>query len=86
METNLKAKAEKYETKAAQCEEWAREAMEGPERSLYGELADYYGKLATDFRQSSQGGASPSGFGSLAADPWDIPGLSPARAIGYSRA
>ena len=52
METNLKAKAEKYETKAAQCEEWAREAMEGPERSLYGELADYYGKLATDFRRS----------------------------------
>jgi hypothetical protein len=30
METNLKAKAEKYETKAAQCEEWAREATEGP--------------------------------------------------------
>jgi hypothetical protein len=51
METNLKAKAEKYETKAAQCEEWAREATEGPERSLYGELADYYGKLATDFRR-----------------------------------
>ena len=51
METNLKAKAEKYETKAAQCEEWAREATAGPERSLYGELADYYGKLATDFRR-----------------------------------
>jgi hypothetical protein len=51
METNLKAKAEKYETKAAQCEEWARRATEGPQRSLYEELAEYYGKLATDFRE-----------------------------------
>ena len=51
MEADLQAKAEKYETKAAQCEEWARQATEGPQRSLYEELAGYYGKLATDFRQ-----------------------------------
>jgi hypothetical protein len=51
METDLQAKAEKYETKTAQCEEWARQATEGPERALYEELAGYYGKLATDFRQ-----------------------------------
>jgi hypothetical protein len=29
MEVDLQAKAEKYETKAAQCEEWARQATEG---------------------------------------------------------
>jgi hypothetical protein len=38
METDLQAKAEKYETKTAQCEEWARQATEGPERALYEEL------------------------------------------------
>ena len=34
METDLQAKAEKYETKTAQCEEWARQATEGPERAF----------------------------------------------------
>jgi hypothetical protein len=51
METDLQAKAEKYETKTAQCEEWARQATEGPERALYEELAHYYGGLARDFRR-----------------------------------
>jgi hypothetical protein len=50
METDLQAKAEKYETKTAQCEEWARQAT-GPERALYEELAHYYGGLAREFRR-----------------------------------
>jgi hypothetical protein len=51
MKTDLQAKVEKYETKTAQCKEWARQATEGPERALYEDLAGYYGKLAMDFRQ-----------------------------------
>jgi hypothetical protein len=51
MVTDLQTKAEKYETKAAQCEEWARKATDGPQRALYEVLAGYYGGLATDFRQ-----------------------------------
>ena len=51
MEADLQAKAEKYETKTAQCKDWARRATQGPERALYEELACYYGKLATDFRK-----------------------------------
>jgi hypothetical protein len=49
--TDLQTKAEKYETRAAQCEERAQLATSGPQRALYEELAGYYGKLATDFRQ-----------------------------------
>lgn len=48
---DLKAKAEKYESKVAQCEEWARQAPDGAQRAFYKVLADYYGNLATDFRQ-----------------------------------
>ena len=51
MVTDLQTKVEKYETKAAQCEERARRATDGPQRAFYEGLAQYYGKLATDFRQ-----------------------------------
>jgi len=51
MMTDLQTKAEKYETKAAQCEEWALKAPAGPQRDLYEVLAHYYRELATDFRQ-----------------------------------
>ena len=50
MTTELQAKAEKYEGKAAQCREWAEKAKEGPQRILHEVLADYYVGLATDFR------------------------------------
>jgi len=49
--TDLEAKAEKYETKTAQCKEWARQAADGPQRNFYEELAGYYGHVAEDFRQ-----------------------------------
>lgn len=51
METELQAKVEKYESKSAQCKEWAEQAKDGPQRTFYEVLADYYGDLATDFRQ-----------------------------------
>jgi hypothetical protein len=49
--TDLETKAEKYKTKAAQCEEWALQAPVGAQRDLYEVLARYYGELATNFRQ-----------------------------------
>jgi hypothetical protein len=49
--TDLQTKAEKYQTKAAQCEEWALQAPVGPQRDLYEVLARYYRELATNFRQ-----------------------------------
>jgi hypothetical protein len=51
MEADLQTKVEKYEGKAAKCQEWARQAAEGPQRALYEVLANYYGGLAADFRQ-----------------------------------
>jgi hypothetical protein len=48
---DLEAKAEKYESKTAQCEEWARQATDGHQRNFYEELAGYYGQVAEDFRQ-----------------------------------
>ena len=51
MVTDLQAKVQKYETKAAQCEERTRQATDGPQRAFYEGLAQYYGKVATDFRQ-----------------------------------
>jgi hypothetical protein len=51
MLTDLQTKVEKYETKAAQCEQWIRQATEGPQRAFYEVLANYYGELATNFRQ-----------------------------------
>jgi hypothetical protein len=49
---DLKAKAEKYESKTAQCKEWARQATDGHQRNLYEELAGYYGQVAEDFRRA----------------------------------
>ena len=49
--TDLQTKVQKYETKAAQCEEWGRQTKEGPQRTFYEVLSRYYGDLATDFRQ-----------------------------------
>lgn len=49
--TDLRAKAEKYESKAAKCQESAQRATDGPQKALYEVLAGYYGGLATDFRQ-----------------------------------
>jgi hypothetical protein len=49
--THLQTKAEKYDTKAAQCEEWALRAPVGAQRDLYEVLAHYYRELATNFRQ-----------------------------------
>lgn len=50
MATDLQTKAEKYEAKATRCEDWARQASDGPQRSFFEVLARYYGQLATDFR------------------------------------
>src|ERR1700730_193138 len=44
MMTDLQTKVEKYETKAAQCEERARQATDGPLRAFYEGLAHYYCK------------------------------------------
>ena len=49
--TDLQTKVEKYETKAAQCNERVQQATDGPQRALYEVLARYYGELVTDFRQ-----------------------------------
>ena len=51
MVTDLEAKVQKYETKAAECEERARQATDRPQRAFYEVLAHYYGEVATDFRQ-----------------------------------
>lgn len=50
--TDLREKAEKYEVKAAKCQESAQRAADGPQKALYEVLADYYGGLATDFRHA----------------------------------
>ena len=50
MVTDLLTKVEKYEARASQCEEHAREARDKAERSFYEGLAAYYASLATDFR------------------------------------
>jgi hypothetical protein len=49
--TDLQTKVQKYESKAAQYEESARQAPDEPERAFYQVLAGYYSGLATDFRQ-----------------------------------
>ncbi|MGZ5870755.1 MAG: hypothetical protein ACXWKP_01445 [Bradyrhizobium sp.] len=51
MLTDLQAKVEKYEAKAARYEEWVRQATEGPQQAFFEELARYYGVLARDFRR-----------------------------------
>ncbi|WP_407181233.1 hypothetical protein [Bradyrhizobium sp. STM 3562] len=52
MMIELQKKAEKYESKAAQCRDWATQAPEGPQRAFFEVLADYYEGLAADFRQA----------------------------------
>ncbi len=51
MGTDFRAKAEQYESRAAECRESAQKAKEGPQRALYEVLAAYYGGLARDFRE-----------------------------------
>jgi hypothetical protein len=50
MATDLQTKVEKYEARALQCQQHAREARDKAERGFYEELAAYYASLATDFR------------------------------------
>jgi hypothetical protein len=52
MMTDHEAKAEKYESKAAQYNELALQAPEGLQRNLFEVLKVYYEDLATDFRQA----------------------------------
>jgi hypothetical protein len=54
MGIELQTKLEKYESKAAQCEEKVRQVTDGPQRAFYEVLADYYSALAKDFRQISE--------------------------------
>jgi hypothetical protein len=49
--SDLQAKLEKYERKAAQYEKAAQEATSGADRAFYQGLARYTGDLATKFRQ-----------------------------------
>jgi hypothetical protein len=49
--SDLKAKLEKYERKAAQYEKAAQQATNGPEHAFYQGLARYCDELATNFRQ-----------------------------------
>lgn len=51
MQSDLRAKMEKYERKAAHCVRAAHEASDEAGRAFYEELAHYYGELATDFRR-----------------------------------
>jgi hypothetical protein len=51
MVDELQTKVEKYEGKAARCQEWAQQAKAGSQRAFFEVLAGYYGELATDFRQ-----------------------------------
>lgn len=50
MTTDLQAKVEKYEIKAAQCEALVRKTADGPQKAFYEVLAHYYGELAMTFR------------------------------------
>ena len=51
MLSDLKAKLEKYERKAAHYEKAAQQATDGPQRAFYQGLAHYCDELATKFRQ-----------------------------------
>jgi hypothetical protein len=52
--TDLETKAEKYKTKAAQCEEWALQAPVGAQRDLYEVLARYYSEWQRTSGKSSK--------------------------------
>lgn len=51
-EGDLEAKAEKYESRAAQYDELALQAPEGPQRDFFKVLGIYYENLAADFRHA----------------------------------
>ena len=51
MLSDLQAKREKYERKAAQYEKMAQQATDGPDRAFYQGLARYCDELATKFQQ-----------------------------------
>jgi hypothetical protein len=51
MTTDLQTRVEKYEIKAAQCNEWVRQAADVHQRAFYEVLAGYYSELASDFRR-----------------------------------
>ena len=51
MLSDLQAKLEKYERKAAQYEKAAQESTSGADRAFYQGLARYTDDLATKFRQ-----------------------------------
>jgi hypothetical protein len=51
MMADLQTRVEKCEFKAAQCEEWVRQAADARERAFYEVLAGYYCELAKDFRR-----------------------------------
>jgi hypothetical protein len=51
MVTELQTKMEKYENRAADYEEQARQMADGPQRAFCEVLAGYYSGLATDFRK-----------------------------------
>jgi len=59
---DLETKVEKFESKTAQCKEWARQATDHYQRNFYEELAGYYGQVAADFRHviAKQGNGQPS--------------------------
>jgi hypothetical protein len=50
--TDLQSKMERYESKAAQCREFAEQTPAGPQREFFEILAGYYARLASDFRQA----------------------------------
>jgi phage shock protein A len=50
MQAELETKVEKYESRAAKCEEQAKAAKEKSQQNFYGVLASYYRNLAADFR------------------------------------
>lgn len=47
----LQTKVEKYETRAARCEEQALAARDKAQQTFYEVLAGYYTSLAADFRK-----------------------------------
>ncbi|SDS18884.1 hypothetical protein [Bradyrhizobium canariense] len=74
--TDLETKVEKYESKTAQCKEWARQATDGYQRNFYEELAGYYGQVAADFRKviaKQRNGQSPTYFGTTVRSETPLP-------------
>lgn len=51
MVSELKERLERYQARAAHCEQAAHAAENGAERAFYAGLALYYHELANDFRR-----------------------------------